>query len=431
LVELGINVTKEDLLHPENSRDTIRKMFEFLVEICLGIPRDELAQPAFSGLQTLTYPELHEESIPHLNFLRAVLRMMDICEIHDFSLRDLSAPSSARLNKQLSGIINFVKFREEKLLLLADLSTTREDSLHRLAQSREKHETGSTRLALLREQTRDEATTLAGLEHDCQALSETVASLQREDQALENELLQVQDDNTSLEEQIASALAQADDLVAVQRRLAAQVVTSPEKFRKQILEVGQALQHEQRDAKAAEKRVKELHTWQAHIDEAHAETALALEQIEEVRAEVERQKTLIAELDAHKQSLAAQREGVQAGVQAVQQLQRASQRAEERLSALRKQAAGRAEEAQGAMDTLHNQLLEAEAFRLQVKATVERAEGERMRSERELEAEASMQEQEIAEIKTGFQSLEKKVVSHLQALRKALEAQRRAPVHVA
>ncbi len=43
-----------------------------LAEHCMGITREELSQPAFQGLSALTYPELHEDSIPRLAFFRAV-----------------------------------------------------------------------------------------------------------------------------------------------------------------------------------------------------------------------------------------------------------------------------------------------------------------------------------------------------------------------
>ena len=45
-------------------------MLEQLTEVCAGISREELNQPAFAGLSVLSYPELHEDSIPHINNFR-------------------------------------------------------------------------------------------------------------------------------------------------------------------------------------------------------------------------------------------------------------------------------------------------------------------------------------------------------------------------
>lgn len=68
-----------------------------------------------------------------------------------------------------------------------------------------------------------------------------------------------------------------------------------------------------------------------------------------------------------------------------------------------------------------------------MKSKAERVEGEAIRIEKEMEAEHLSQEQEIEDIKITYQKLEKKVIHHLQSLRKVLDTQslERSPMHVA
>lgn len=61
------------------------------------------------------YVELHVESLGNLSFFRALGRLMKAAGIMDFSLRDVFKPESQRVRRYLSAIINFAKFREEKL----------------------------------------------------------------------------------------------------------------------------------------------------------------------------------------------------------------------------------------------------------------------------------------------------------------------------
>jgi hypothetical protein len=68
-------------------------------------------------------------------------------------------------------------------------------------------------------------------------------------------------------------------------------------------------------------------------------------------------------------------------------------RAEEKLVSFRRQVAQRAEDSQHSVEALHNQLIEAESFRLQVKGRAERMEGEAKRLEQELDAENMALEQ--------------------------------------
>lgn len=369
LSELGITISKEELLHPDQHKEAIKRLFEYLVEICLGVGREELGQPAFAGLQSINYPELHEESIPHLNGLRAIMKMMEICEVPDFSLRDIVTPNVSRLNRQLSGIINFAKFREEKLMLLSDLSTTREELLDGLSKGQEKNENLNNRLSLLREQTKEEADMIRSLESECKAFEHNISELQRVQALLDAESNELSSKNHHLQNKIQESLEQFEDLTSIQRRLTSQVVTSPEKFRKQIIEVGQTLQHEQKDAKIAEKRVKELSAWLVNVEEAQGEVGLALESIQEVRSEVERQKAIISDLDSQKQTISGLKTTLSELNQNAQQYQRQANRADEKLSHLRKQATSRAEEAQNTIEEIHKQLLEADAFRLQVTIT--------------------------------------------------------------
>lgn len=64
---------------------------------------------------------------------------------------------------------------------------------------------------------------------------------------------------------------------------------------------------------------------------------------------------------------------------------------------------------------------------------MERVEGEASCLEKEIEAAHTTQEQEIVDIKVAYSKLERKVVQHLQALRRTLEGQSapRSPMNVA
>jgi len=108
----------------------------------------------------------------------------------------------------------------------------------------------------------------------------------------------------------------------------------------------------------------------------------------ELRAEVDRQKTVMAELETQRQGIVAERTALSEISQNTQQLQRNAARAEEKLTQLRKQAQVRflfwllsylpnlppclcdfqirGKDSQQATEDLHKQLIEAEAYRLQV-----------------------------------------------------------------
>lgn len=51
--------------------------------------REELQQPVFLAIDTLEYPELHDESIPTLAFIKSLNRLLVAAGIRDFNLQVL------------------------------------------------------------------------------------------------------------------------------------------------------------------------------------------------------------------------------------------------------------------------------------------------------------------------------------------------------
>jgi kinetochore protein Nuf2 len=396
-------------------------MLEQLAEICTGITREEMAQPVFSGLSVLNYPELHEESISQLNSFRAVSKMMEICGIQDFSMKDFMAPSAKRLRRQLSGIINFAKFREERLVLLSDLNSTREVLLERMNKLKDQNETLNNRLALLRETTAEEAKIIAKVETECKEIETQISDLNCQQAEIKEECSNLKSLNNDLKDSLSDYSLQFEENTALKKKLSAQIVNSPERFRKQIIDVGQALQMEQKDAKAAERKLRDLTAWLTNVDEAQVEVDSALESINELRAEVERQKAVIGESEMRKQEINGKRVALEELDQNLHQLSRQSTRSEDKLQTFRRLTANRGADSQKAIEELHKQLIDAENFRMQIRARAERVEGESQRLEREMEAEGLLQEQEREDMVASYQRLEKHVISHLHTFRKALE----------
>lgn len=110
-LQLPTQLTDAELQSPEKSSARVRSLLESLgtinssplscpdrrlAELCTGISREEMSQPAFAGMSALSYPDLHEESIPQLHSLRACSRMMEICGIDDFSIKGIAPVSWMR-----------------------------------------------------------------------------------------------------------------------------------------------------------------------------------------------------------------------------------------------------------------------------------------------------------------------------------------------
>ncbi len=108
LHELGIPVTEDDLVNPEKNKDQIRRMFENLAEMVTGITKEEMSQPGLEVIHQLQEInkdfqfDNHRDSFAEMNSFRACQKMMEVCGVSHFGLKDLMAPTSKKLKRQLS-----------------------------------------------------------------------------------------------------------------------------------------------------------------------------------------------------------------------------------------------------------------------------------------------------------------------------------------
>ena len=113
LGELGIPLEEQDLLKPHP--DTLYRAYEELVCLLCGRTRDALYVPDMDAADVLEFPELYEEAIGNMKFQRHLFELMECCGVPDFSLKDLIKPEYARTRRNISAVINFAKFREERV----------------------------------------------------------------------------------------------------------------------------------------------------------------------------------------------------------------------------------------------------------------------------------------------------------------------------
>ncbi len=62
---------------------------------------------------SLSHPELYTDALPEIKFFCLLSKLMTICGNSDFGFKDLQAPQSKRFKRQLSAVINFLKFKED------------------------------------------------------------------------------------------------------------------------------------------------------------------------------------------------------------------------------------------------------------------------------------------------------------------------------
>jgi len=146
--------------------------------------REELQQPEFSAIDALEFPELHEESVGNLAFLRALFKLVRTAGVTDFGVKDLFKPEAPRLKKALSAVINFAKFREEKVQMYDELRDQSEASVGRRAQLEEEGRALRAELQRMQSDRAKEVPVAARIETEVkEAIAETHSLVREHDKA--------------------------------------------------------------------------------------------------------------------------------------------------------------------------------------------------------------------------------------------------------
>lgn len=418
--ELQVSLAEEELANPAAHKDAVRRVFEQLVELCTGTSREEMNQMPFDATQMLEYASLHEDSIPHLAFLRASQKMMAACGVHDFTVKDFVNPEAKRFRRQLSGVINFAKFREEQLATFTELTMQRQALMSELDRVNVENANLRQRLQLLQDQSAAEAKVITEVEEDVRNIETTINGLNDEQAALRQDYAEAKKRSNNLKDETANLSLALEEKYALKKRLQGQIVQSPDRMRKEMSDATNALETEQNDARQAERHAREIAARLVAAQEAEQDVNAALKALYEVRAEIEKHTTMLHALRDKKTQVAMSNERLQEMVDAQDELARNTQKMEQKLATLRQQGKRRGMELQKALEQLQQDLIEAETDKRTVAQKAEKAAAEAHKLQRQIEMEAAQQQEEIQDMVQAYQRIENAVLPHLHALQDAM-----------
>ena len=220
--------------------------------------REDLSQPHFAAVDVFEYPVLHEHSVAELSFNRALTKLLHTAGMRDFNLRDVMHPTYKRSRAALSAVINFAKFREDRLASYQDF-TAKTDEL--LESHRAVDETNQELLAVVRKLRADRAKDqpfVDALKGETAALQSEVARYNAQQASLKETIAGLKGKFKAVQEDVDNDRFKLMNAKQACVKLRQQIVPSPEKLRKNIAELGIAVEAEKCAAAAAERKAAEL-----------------------------------------------------------------------------------------------------------------------------------------------------------------------------
>ena len=372
--------------------------------------------PVFAAHQNLAYPQLHEDSIPELAFWRAMSKLMTVCGVNDFTREDLARPDPKRLRKQLSGLINFAKFREERMELYQRITLERDEHLDRLATVEQENAQLAAQLEELKVATKAQREEIKALDDETAATAAKVNAKNGEQSALRQEAAELKKANGDLKEQIEGCGLEHAGLLGEIKKLQGQVVHSPERVRREMHESQRALQQERREGEAAEAAALVATTAAKAASDAVSKVNDATSAVGDILDLSNKCIEVGQQIKTREAAIEQNRKDAGEVAEAAAELERQNARLAEKLSSWEASAEEKAAAAASANEELREKLLEQRRR----KATAAAAHGDEDRAcealTARIEAESVEQRRKLAELGAAWQRLEATVQAQQRAL---------------
>lgn len=327
----------------------------------------------------------------------------------DFSLKDLHKPDAQKLRRNLSAIINFAKYREEKLIAYTELQEKHEHLVserHRLAKE---NEALQAELAGLQEERDAELPEVARVEAEIdmvygenQSLNNQQATLSAEVRNLKQEANKLQDEASQLSLKLNSASVVEEDLKM-------QIVHSPQKVKAMLEDIAGAVEREKAALLESDKRNRDLTSRLDAASKIEKEVVRALSMMEEADTEIQKKKKVSKHVKALRAEVASQEHEISQLEATKQHLHRQRASLLERIERLKAQCDVKKQAAEGRVE---EQLRHKEAIEADNAAAVAKL--------HENEAMIRAIEARALEIRESHETLISSVLEQYQGLRQAV-----------
>ncbi|XP_060630309.1 kinetochore protein Nuf2 [Anolis sagrei] len=122
------NFSKTDLF-PNAKPELLQMIFMRVLQSVYGIRQEDFCMIPMT-FET-AYPQLFEGFLPIANLFIYMERFLPFCRVHDFQFADVLNPKAKRTARFLSGIINFLSFRESRLDVYLSIENTYKSAMEK------------------------------------------------------------------------------------------------------------------------------------------------------------------------------------------------------------------------------------------------------------------------------------------------------------
>ena len=194
---------------------------------------------------------------------------MRISGIHDFGIHDLHSPTTKRFRRQLSAIINYIKFMYEKnATFIHEINEQKDDLINDLLEVRKEQEMLNLQLEEVQRNADQKWKDAKVVDDDCGEVEIEIAKQNKLQAEIRKESEALKKESNRLKDLIDTTDLELQELGVKERKLLPQVVESPDQLQKDIMALNQTLGEEKKLCLQAEVDAKLMITREKNVIKA-------------------------------------------------------------------------------------------------------------------------------------------------------------------
>uniref|UniRef100_A0A7N5K5Q2 Kinetochore protein NUF2 n=1 Tax=Ailuropoda melanoleuca TaxID=9646 RepID=A0A7N5K5Q2_AILME len=225
----GKNLSKNDL-YPNPKPEVLHMIYMRALQIVYGIRLEHFYMMPVNS--EVMYPHIMEGFLPVSNLFIHLDSFLPICRVNDFEIADILYPKAKRTSRFLSGIINFIHFREACRETYMEFLWQYKSSLDKMHQLNTAHQEALMKLERLDSVPVEEQAEFKQLSDEIQELQQSL------NQEFRQKTIVLQDGNSQKKSDISEKTKRLNELKLsvvslkeVQESLKTKIVDSPEKLK--------------------------------------------------------------------------------------------------------------------------------------------------------------------------------------------------------
>jgi kinetochore protein Nuf2 len=347
--------TIEDLRKPQPH--DIQRLFEYFANVLMNLTRDVVAPAMRAAAEGISGPEnadrLYSADTRDLMGLFVMLRRLLLeCSITDFALSDLYKPTYPRLQKILSYIINFVRFRESHTSIVDKHFEEAERTKLHVQQLYADKENLEARLAQLQRESATVEKVNRAKEAELAELKPRLLDLDRRKQRL------VADNNRAEDEKkrLVALLDERSNILDSVRTDAAKLkpysLQRPEALEASLRDLNATLASEKASLESLERRIRALATSIESFTACGADISTTIRLLTDLGADLAREEDELSQASRCRETLSDKTNTVQDVERTERLMKKQLEAVQARTEKLRRQAEERGQAAAKKMEEL-------------------------------------------------------------------------------